>query len=116
MCSHFFNYILYNIDDTIVFLYQIYEDVKQNVTILVDQGKEYIEVVKVFFNESVITINETLIEYNITLERLNDTVLQVVTLMNETLIDLKNWIEVAKDQPLNLTIEQVRKHLLIFIF
>lgn len=116
MCSHFFNYILYNIDDTIVFLHQIYEDVKQNVTILVDQGKEYIEVVKVFFNESVITINETLIEYNITLERLNDTVLQVVTLMNETLIDLKNWIEVAKDQPLNLTIEQVRKHLLIFIF
>lgn len=81
---------------------------KQNVTDLIEQGKEYIQAAEVFVNDSIITLNETLIEYNITRERLNDTVIKVVALMNETLTNLTDWIEVAKDQPLNVTIEQVR--------
>ncbi|WP_187787978.1 hypothetical protein, partial [Salmonella sp. S146_54837] len=74
---------------------------------LVDEGKKYIEVAKVFVNESIVTFNQTLIEYNITREGLDDAVVKYVNFMNATLMEMANWIEIAKDQPYDVTIEQI---------
>ncbi|KAJ8040656.1 hypothetical protein HOLleu_15014 [Holothuria leucospilota] len=86
---------------------ELYEDVKENVTVLIEQGKEYIVVAKTFFNDSIETINATLVEYNITRERLDEVVVQLVNLANETLTNFTKWVEIAMEQPYDVTFTQI---------